>query len=125
MENVKEALEGIREWNPEWKPKYFMCYFSEVEIQAIDIIRELRHKLSRDLNWVNKARSARLAQPLTFSFNETSEILCSLFALIMVHCCCVYDCKNNSTSSDLSFHGFPDDKFFLFSAHRLASLSFS
>lgn len=36
IENVKEALEVLRDWNPQWKPKYFMCDFSEVEIQAIE-----------------------------------------------------------------------------------------
>lgn len=27
----------------------------------------------------------------------------------MVHYCCVFNCYNNSTNSDLSFHGFPKD----------------
>ena len=28
----------------------------------------------------------------------------------MVHYCCVYDCKNNSTTDEFSFHGFPKDE---------------
>ena len=40
IENVREALEVIRKWNPNWKPKHFMCDFSEVEIQAIETCKK-------------------------------------------------------------------------------------
>ena len=36
IESVAEAMGILRECNPEWKPKFFMCDFSEVEIQAIE-----------------------------------------------------------------------------------------
>ena len=52
-------------------------------------------KLSRGLYWVNK------------------PVKCSTWVLFlgaMVHYCCVYDCKNNSTDKDFSFHGLPKDK---------------
>ena len=32
------------------------------------------------------------------------------FLVDMVHYCCVFDCKNNSTVRDFSFHSFPKDK---------------
>lgn len=36
IDSVAEPLAFLREWNPGWKPKFFMCDFSEVEIQTIE-----------------------------------------------------------------------------------------
>uniref|UniRef100_A0A8W8IS37 SWIM-type domain-containing protein n=1 Tax=Magallana gigas TaxID=29159 RepID=A0A8W8IS37_MAGGI len=35
-ENIKEGLQMVKEWNPEWNPKYFMTDFDEREIWAIE-----------------------------------------------------------------------------------------
>ena len=35
-ESIKEALQHIRDWNPNWKPKYFMCDYSNQEIAAVE-----------------------------------------------------------------------------------------
>ncbi len=35
-ESVHEALSILREWNPSWHPKFFMCDYSEVEINAVE-----------------------------------------------------------------------------------------
>ena len=32
---VEEALQYIRDWNPEWRPKTFMTDYSKVEIKAL------------------------------------------------------------------------------------------
>ena len=34
-ENIKEAIEVLKKWNPNWKPKYFMADYSEAELTAI------------------------------------------------------------------------------------------
>ena len=35
-EDIKEALGIPKEWNPEWKPSFFMCDYSEGEIGALE-----------------------------------------------------------------------------------------
>lgn len=30
-----EALQVIKEWNPDWSPKYFMCDYADEEINAL------------------------------------------------------------------------------------------
>lgn len=35
-ETIKEALQIIKEWNPDWQPAYFMTDFSEEEIDAVE-----------------------------------------------------------------------------------------
>lgn len=34
--NIKEALETIRMWNPDWHPHFFMCDFDNREIWALE-----------------------------------------------------------------------------------------
>ena len=36
MDAIKEAIGILKEWSPNWKPKFFMTDFSEEEIQAIE-----------------------------------------------------------------------------------------
>lgn len=33
---IEEALNIIQKWNPKWKPKYFMCDYSEAEISSLE-----------------------------------------------------------------------------------------
>lgn len=33
-----EALNVIKEWNPDWSPKYFMCDYAEEEINALEAV---------------------------------------------------------------------------------------
>jgi hypothetical protein len=35
-EFIQEGLKKIKEWNPDWKPKYFLTYFDEREIWALE-----------------------------------------------------------------------------------------
>ena len=34
-ENISEALQKLKEWNPNWHPTYFMTDYSEAEIVAL------------------------------------------------------------------------------------------
>lgn len=34
-ENIKAGLQVVKEWNPDWNPKYFMTYFDEREVLAV------------------------------------------------------------------------------------------
>ena len=36
MEKIQEALEILKQWNPKWKPKYFMSDYSEAELLALE-----------------------------------------------------------------------------------------
>ena len=36
INSIKEALDILRGWNPEWTPKNFMVDFADEEIQAIE-----------------------------------------------------------------------------------------
>ena len=35
-ENIREAIEVLKKWNPKWKPNYFMTDYSEAELTAIE-----------------------------------------------------------------------------------------
>ena len=35
-QDIQEALEALKTWNPSWKPKFFMLDYSEAEIAAIE-----------------------------------------------------------------------------------------
>ena len=35
-ENISEALQILRSWNPEWNPKFWMCDYSDAEIAALE-----------------------------------------------------------------------------------------
>jgi hypothetical protein len=35
-EHISEALQQLRTWNPEWKPKFFMTDYSEAELLALE-----------------------------------------------------------------------------------------
>ena len=35
-EQILEALNMLKGWNPEWKPPFFLCDYSEAEISAIE-----------------------------------------------------------------------------------------
>jgi len=35
MEDIAEALEVIKNWNPMWSPKFFMSDYSEAEMSAV------------------------------------------------------------------------------------------
>ena len=35
-EQIKEALNILKQWNPQWSPSFFMCDYSEAEILAIE-----------------------------------------------------------------------------------------
>ncbi|XP_069103000.1 uncharacterized protein [Argopecten irradians] len=37
-ESLKEALGMIKEWNPHWSPKYFMCDYAEEEINSLESV---------------------------------------------------------------------------------------
>ena len=37
-EAITEALHHIKQWNPEWKPSYFLVDFDESEINAIETL---------------------------------------------------------------------------------------
>ena len=37
-ENIKEVIEVLKKWNPNWKPKYFMTDYSETELTAIETV---------------------------------------------------------------------------------------
>lgn len=34
-ENIKAGLQVVKEWNPDWNPKYFMTDFDEREVLAV------------------------------------------------------------------------------------------
>ena len=36
VEKIQEALEILKQWNPKWKPKYFMSDYSEAELLALE-----------------------------------------------------------------------------------------
>lgn len=36
-ENIKEAIDILKTWNPSWSPSYFMMDYSEQEYQAIHL----------------------------------------------------------------------------------------
>ena len=36
-DHIYEALEVIKEWNPNWLPKFFMTDYSEAEIGALEL----------------------------------------------------------------------------------------
>lgn len=35
-ENIKAGLQVVKEWNPDWNPKYFMTDFDEWEVLAVE-----------------------------------------------------------------------------------------
>ena len=35
-DSIKEALQVIKDWNPDWQPSFFMTDFCEEEIQAVE-----------------------------------------------------------------------------------------
>ena len=35
---IQEALTVIKKWNPDWKPTYFMCDYSEAEILSLESV---------------------------------------------------------------------------------------
>ena len=37
-ENIREAMEMLRDWNPEWNPQYFMSDYSEAELSVIEAV---------------------------------------------------------------------------------------
>ena len=37
-DNIGEALEVLRKWNPEWNPLYFISDYSEAELTAIEAV---------------------------------------------------------------------------------------
>ena len=37
-ENIQEALQLLKDWNPKWNPKYFMSDYSEAELSAIEAV---------------------------------------------------------------------------------------
>eukprot|EP00795_Rhopilema_esculentum_P007013 gene7013-12637_t len=37
-ESVEEALLVLKNWNPSWKPQFFMCDYSQIEINAIESV---------------------------------------------------------------------------------------
>ena len=37
-EQIQEALQILQTWNPEWKPRYFMCDYSEAELAALEAV---------------------------------------------------------------------------------------
>ena len=38
VEQIQEALQILQTWNPEWKPRYFMCDYSEAELAALEAV---------------------------------------------------------------------------------------
>ena len=38
--SIEEALRIIKDWNPLWSPKYFMCDYADGEINAIEEVFE-------------------------------------------------------------------------------------
>ena len=40
-QDIQEALEVLKTWNPSWKPKFFMLDYSEAEIAAIETYMHL------------------------------------------------------------------------------------
>jgi len=36
IEQISEALRVLSDWNPEWKPPYFMTDYSDAEVGAIE-----------------------------------------------------------------------------------------
>lgn len=37
-ENIAESLTMLKQWNPTWKPQYFMTDYSEAEVAALEIV---------------------------------------------------------------------------------------
>ena len=37
-EQMQEALQILQTWNPDWKPRYFMCNYSEAELTALEAV---------------------------------------------------------------------------------------
>ena len=37
-ENIKEALQVLKEWNPDWFPRFFMTDYSEAELNALEAV---------------------------------------------------------------------------------------
>ena len=37
-ENITEALQVLKQWNPEWCPRYFMSDYSEAELSAVEAV---------------------------------------------------------------------------------------
>ena len=37
-EQIQEALQILQTWNPEWRPRYFMCDYSEAELAALEAV---------------------------------------------------------------------------------------
>ena len=37
-EKIEEAIEILKQWNPEWIPKFFMSDYSEAELLAIESV---------------------------------------------------------------------------------------
>ena len=35
-DSIKEALQVIKDWNPDWQPSFFMTDFCEEEIQPVE-----------------------------------------------------------------------------------------
>ena len=35
-DSIKEALQVIKDWNPDWQPSFFMTDFCEEEIQTVE-----------------------------------------------------------------------------------------
>ena len=35
--HILEAISVLKKWNPEWNPQYFMCDYSEAELQALEL----------------------------------------------------------------------------------------
>ena len=59
-EKIQEALEILlKQWNPQWKPKYFMTDYSEAKLLAIE--------------------------KCTVSKQETTAAICSLYKVLCIH----------------------------------------
>lgn len=37
-EQIQETLEVLQSWNPQWKPRFFMCDCSDAEIAALEAV---------------------------------------------------------------------------------------
>jgi len=76
-DKIHEAIEVIKQWNPKWNPRYFMCDYSETELLALEAsfpgVKVYLCDFHREQAWERWAKNTK--HGLT---REESETLLSL-----------------------------------------------
>ena len=95
-DKIREAIEIIKQWNPNWNPAYFMCDYSEAELLALEsCFPSVKlylcdfHREQAWERWTKKSLS-----------KEDGEILLSLLR----NCAGAPSCEDQEHAEDYFYH---------------------